>query len=64
VLCDIVTSSLPGFTDTRTWILGRPTPSSETTFSQLIVEIAPGGGADKPELESGVEGVVFVTVAR
>src|SRR5690606_6296464 len=42
VLRDIVTSSLPGFTDTRAWIIARPTPSSATTFSQLIVEIAPG----------------------
>ena len=61
VLCDIVTSSLPGFTNTRAWIIARPTPSSATTFSQLIVEIAPGGGAAKPEVEAGVEGVVFVT---
>ena len=42
VLRDIVTSTLPGFTNTRSWILARPTPSSATTFSQLIVEIAPG----------------------
>jgi (S)-ureidoglycine aminohydrolase len=61
VLRDIVTSSLPGFTGTRAWILARPTPSSATTFSQLIVEIAPGGGAAAPEREAGVEGVVFVT---
>jgi (S)-ureidoglycine aminohydrolase len=61
VLRDIVTSSLPGFTRTRAWILARPTPSSATTFSQLIVEIGPGGGAAKPERESGVEGVIFVT---
>ncbi|MFD6700172.1 MULTISPECIES: bifunctional allantoicase/(S)-ureidoglycine aminohydrolase [unclassified Microbacterium] len=64
VLRDIVTSSLPGFTDTRAWILARPTPSSAQTFSQLIVEIAPGGGAAKPEPEAGVEGVVFVTAGE
>ncbi|WP_152926246.1 bifunctional allantoicase/(S)-ureidoglycine aminohydrolase [Microbacterium sp. GCS4] len=64
VLRDIVTSSLPGFTDTRAWIIARPTPSSATTFSQLIVEIAPGGGAARPEVEAGVEGVVFVTTGR
>ncbi len=61
VLRDIVTSSLPGFARTRAWILARPTPGSATTFSQLIVEIAPGGGAATPEHEVGVEGVVFVT---
>ncbi len=61
VLRDIVTSSLPGFTNTRSWILARPIAGSATTFAQLIVEIAPGGGAEQPEAESGVEGVVFVT---
>lgn len=61
VLRDIVTSFLPGFADTRAWILARPVAGSATTFAQLILEIAPGGGADAPEPESGVEGVVFVT---
>ena len=61
VLRDIVTSNLPGFTNTRTWILARPIAGSATTFAQLIVEMGPGGGAEKPEPESGVEGVVFVT---
>jgi len=64
VLRDIVTSVLPGFTRTRAWIIARPTPSSATTFSQLIVEIASGGGAPDPEQEPGVEGVVFVTAGR
>ena len=61
VLRDIVTSNLPGFTKTRSWILARPIAGFATTFSQLIVEIGPGGGADWPEREEGVEGVVFVT---
>ncbi|MEV4689127.1 bifunctional allantoicase/(S)-ureidoglycine aminohydrolase [Microbacterium sp. LWH3-1.2] len=61
VLRDIVTSNLPGFTNTRSWILARPVAGSATTFAQLIVEIAPGGGAEAPELEKSVEGVVFVT---
>ncbi|SIN68703.1 bifunctional allantoicase/(S)-ureidoglycine aminohydrolase [Agromyces cerinus] len=61
VLRDIVTSNLPGFTATRSWILARPIAGFATTFSQLIVEIAPGGGAERPEQEAGVEGVVFVT---
>ncbi len=64
VLRDIVTSSLPGFTDTRAWIRARPTPSSAQTFSQLIVEIAPGGGAARPEAEAGVESVLFVTTGE
>jgi (S)-ureidoglycine aminohydrolase len=61
VLRDIVTSNLPGFTRTRSWILARPIAGFATTFAQLIVEIAPGGGAERPETEPGVEGVVFVT---
>ncbi|MBW9111373.1 (S)-ureidoglycine aminohydrolase [Microbacterium trichothecenolyticum] len=61
VLRDIVTSNLPGFENTRSWIIARPIAGSATTFAQLIVEIAPGGGAETPEPESGVEGVVFVT---
>ncbi|WP_214468239.1 bifunctional allantoicase/(S)-ureidoglycine aminohydrolase [Microbacterium flavescens] len=61
VLRDIVTSSLPGFTATRAWILARPIAGFSTTFSQLIVEIGAGGGAERPEQEAGVEGVVFVT---
>lgn len=64
VLRDIVTSSLPGFTKTRAWIIARPTASSATTFSQSIVEISPGGGAAHPEQEAGVEGVVFVTAGH
>ena len=64
VLRDIVTSSLPGFTGTRSWILARPIAGFSTTFSQLIVEILPGGGAERPEREAGVEGVVFVTAGR
>ena len=64
VLRDIVTSSLPGFTGTRSWILARPIAGFSTTFSQLIVEIGPGGGAERPEREAGVEGVVFVTSGR
>ncbi|GAA1822004.1 bifunctional allantoicase/(S)-ureidoglycine aminohydrolase [Agromyces salentinus] len=61
VLRDIVTSRLPGFTDTRSWILARPIAGFATTFSQLIVEIGPGGGAERPEREADVEAVLFVT---
>ncbi|WP_427129049.1 bifunctional allantoicase/(S)-ureidoglycine aminohydrolase [Pseudarthrobacter sp. S9] len=61
VLRDIVTSNLPGWTNTRAWIIARPIAGFATTFSQLIVEVAPGGGSDKPEAEAGVEGVIFLT---
>lgn len=61
VLRDIVTSNLPGWNQTRSWIIARPIAGFATTFSQLIVEVAPGGGSEKPEAESGVEGVIFLT---
>ena len=64
VLRDIVTSRLPGFTRTRSWILARPIAGFATTFAQLIVEIEPGGGAERPESETGAEGVVFVTAGE
>ena len=61
VLRDIVTSNLPGWNRTRAWILARPIAGFATTFSQLIVEVAPGGGSARPEAEAGVEGVIFLT---
>lgn len=64
VLRDIVTSNLPGFTGTRSWIIARPIAGFATTFAQLIVEMRPGGGAEHPEAEAGVEGVVFVTTGE
>ena len=30
------------------------------TFSQYVVEVAPGGGSDRPEPDEGAEGVLFV----
>ena len=63
-MTDIVTSTLPGFSNTRSWILARPISGFATTFSQLIVEIGPGGGAPKAEFEAGVEGVIFVTKGK
>ncbi|WP_227257976.1 bifunctional allantoicase/(S)-ureidoglycine aminohydrolase [Kangsaoukella pontilimi] len=61
VMRDIVTSTLPGWRDTRAWILARPLSGFAETFAQLIVEVAPGGGADAPEPDPMGEGVVFVT---
>ncbi|GAB3126752.1 bifunctional allantoicase/(S)-ureidoglycine aminohydrolase [Tsukamurella serpentis] len=61
VMSDIVTSVLPEWTDTRAWIINRPVAGGATTFAQLIVEVAPGGGAQRPEPQDEVEGFVFVT---
>ncbi|MEU0267298.1 bifunctional allantoicase/(S)-ureidoglycine aminohydrolase [Nocardioides sp. NPDC006303] len=57
---DIVTSKLPFWENTRLWVIARPLSGFAETFSQYIVEVSPGGGSDKPELDPGAEGVLFV----
>ena len=42
VMRDIVTSYLPHWTDTRAWIIARPLSGFAETFSQYVVEVAPG----------------------
>ena len=61
VMRDIVTSQLPFWTGTRAWILARPLSGFAETFSQYILEVAPGGGSDTPDIKSGVQSVLFVT---
>jgi (S)-ureidoglycine aminohydrolase len=60
VLRDIVTSALPFWEKARVWVLSRPLSGFAETFSQYIVELAPGGGSDRPELDASAEGVLFV----
>ncbi len=57
---DIVTSFLPGWTGTRLWVLARPLSGFAETFSQYIMEVAPGGGSDHPETDAAAQGVLFV----
>ena len=57
---DIVTSFLPFWEDTRLWVLSRPLSGFAETFSQYIMEVAPGGGSDRPETDPGAEAVIFV----
>ena len=59
VLRDIVTSLLPHWEGTRAWILARPLSGFAETFSQYIVEVAPGGGSDNPEPDPGAEAGLF-----
>ncbi|MDB6454507.1 bifunctional allantoicase/(S)-ureidoglycine aminohydrolase [Falsirhodobacter sp. 20TX0035] len=61
VFSDIVTSFLPGWEDTRLWLIARPMTGFSETFSQYVMEVAPGGGSDAPEPEAGAQGVLFVT---
>ncbi len=57
---DITTQGLPHWEDTRVWVLARPLTGFAETFSQYLVEIAPGGGSDDPESDPGAEAVLFV----
>jgi (S)-ureidoglycine aminohydrolase len=57
---DIVTSNLPGWENTRSWILARPLSGFAETFAQLIVEVSPNGGTSTGEPEPDGEGVIFV----
>jgi (S)-ureidoglycine aminohydrolase len=61
VMTDIVTSALPHWQDARAWIIARPLSGFAETFAQLIVELAPGGGSERPEPDPQAEGVIFVT---
>jgi (S)-ureidoglycine aminohydrolase len=58
---DIVTSRLPGWTGARAWILARPMTGFAESFAQYAVEIAPGGGADRPEPDAGAQAILFVS---
>ncbi|GAA0187791.1 bifunctional allantoicase/(S)-ureidoglycine aminohydrolase [Glutamicibacter creatinolyticus] len=64
VLRDIVTSVFPEWTNTRAWVLNRPVAGGPTTFAQSIVEVGPGGGAEKPEPQAEVSGFVFVVAGE
>ncbi len=57
---DIVTSFLPFWDDTRFWTLARPLSGFAETFSQMIGEIAPGGGSTRPEIDPSAQAVLFV----
>jgi (S)-ureidoglycine aminohydrolase len=57
---DIVTSCLPFWEQTRLWVLARPLSGFAETFSQYVVEVAPGGGSDRPETDPDAEGALFV----
>ncbi len=60
VMGDIVTSALPFWDATRAWILSRPLSGFAESFSQYIMEVAPGGGSAQPEPDAGAQAVLFV----
>ncbi len=60
VMRDIVTSALPFWDRARAWILARPLSGFAETFAQYIMEVAPGGGSDRPEPDPEAEAALFV----
>ena len=60
VMSDIVTSYLPFWEKTRAWIISRPLSGFAETFSQYIMEVAPGGGSERPEPDPQAEGALFI----
>lgn len=60
VMRDIVTSSLPFWDNTRAWVLARPLSGFAETFSQYVMEVAPGGGSENPETDESAEAVLFI----
>ena len=56
VFSDIVTSYLPGWDTTKLWLIARPMSGFSETFSQYVMEVAPGGGSDAPDAEDGANG--------
>jgi len=60
VMRDIVTSFLPFWEGTRVWVLARPLTGFAETFSHYLMEIASGGGSERPEPAPEAEGVLFV----
>lgn len=64
VMTDIVTSNLPFWGGTRAWVISRPLSGFAETFSQYIMEVAPGGGSDRPEPDQNAEAVLFVVEGR
>jgi len=60
VMRDIVTSYFPHWEQTRAWVLARPLTGFAETFAQYIMEVAPGGGSERPEPERDAQAAIFV----
>lgn len=57
---DIVTSFLPGWDNTRAWILARPMTGFAETFAQYALELDPEGGSNDPEPDMHAQAILFV----
>ncbi|MGY6534033.1 MAG: bifunctional allantoicase/(S)-ureidoglycine aminohydrolase [Pararhodobacter sp.] len=61
---DITASLLPGWTQTRAWVLARPLTGFAETFSQYAMEVLPGGGSDTPDDDSRAQHALFVCAGK
>ena len=57
---DIVASYLPFWSKTRLWVIARPMSGFAETFSQYIMEVQPGGGSERPEIDIEAQSVLFI----
>lgn len=58
---DILVSYLPGWEQTKLWLIARPMTGFSETFSQYVMQVEPGGGSETPEPEAGAQGWLFFT---
>ena len=61
VMTDIVVTHLPYWEGQRAWVVARPLTGFAETFAELIMELEPGGGSERPEPDPDAESVLFVT---
>lgn len=57
---EITTSFFPDWHRSKGWIIARPLSGFAETFAQYAIEVAPGGGSDAPEPDTGAEGVILI----
>ena len=58
---DITSSFIPFWENAQGWVLARPLTGFAETFSQIAMEVSPGGGSDRPEDDAQAEAVLFIT---
>lgn len=59
-MSDITASLFPGWREARGWVLARPLSGFAETFSEILMEIAPGGGADSPEDDPRAQSALYI----
>lgn len=60
VMSDITASLLPGWTGARAWILARPLSGFSESFAHYLMELAPGGGATRPEPDPRAQTALYL----